>query len=441
VTLSSAGTTDLDGDSLRYEWTITRGNGTVLAKLTEPNPSFTFARPGVYTASLAVTDPQGARSDAQLKIAAGNEPPTVDVDLLGSNRTFFFPGVPIRYAVRVNDREDGSLANGRIAPQRVVVTAQYLKEGYSPAQPAPEGHRAAEAPAAPVSHAAGKRLIEGGDCLACHQLYGKSIGPAYSAVAQKYHGAAGATGRLVKKIRGGGTGVWGSVMMPGHPQLSEAEASEMVAYILSLADKKKTSPSLPTRGAYTPPVARDSAAQGAVVLRAAYTDRGANGLPGASAEKLIVLRAPSVAVASGELAEGIQKQKVAELPVEVTIVNRSGAFAKLEQVDLTGVSAVTFLATAPEQYKAVGGTVEVRLDSATGPLLGQTEEIRPMPGEGKPAQFRAALTPTAAGARAAGGHDVYFVFRNEQAKGEQLLFAVLTATFESGAARTARSSR
>src|SRR6266542_4796365 len=50
VALSSAGTTDLDEDSLRYVWTITRRDGTVLQRLTEPNPSFTFTRPGTYTA-------------------------------------------------------------------------------------------------------------------------------------------------------------------------------------------------------------------------------------------------------------------------------------------------------------------------------------------------------------------------------------------------------
>src|SRR5205809_599134 len=132
VQLSSAGTMDLDEDSLRYVWTVSRRGGTVLQKLTEPNPSFTFTRPGTYTASLTVTDPQGAHSTTAVEIVAGNEPPVVDVDLVASNRSFFFPGVPVRYAVRVTDREDGSLQSGTIPARRVSVAAQYLTDGLPP---------------------------------------------------------------------------------------------------------------------------------------------------------------------------------------------------------------------------------------------------------------------------------------------------------------------
>ena len=129
VKLSSAGTLDLDEDSLRYAWTISRRGGAVLQTLTEPNPSFTFTRAGSYTASLTVTDTHGAKSSAAVSIVAGNEPPDVNLDLVGVNKSFYFPGVPVRYAARVTDREDGSLQSGTIPARRVAVTAQYLKEG------------------------------------------------------------------------------------------------------------------------------------------------------------------------------------------------------------------------------------------------------------------------------------------------------------------------
>jgi cytochrome c len=223
------------------------------------------------------------------------------------------------------------------------------------------------------------------------------------------------------------------VMMPAHPQLSEAEASRIAAYVLSLGENR--APSLPVRGAYAPPVAPDSARQGVVVLRAAYTDRGANGVPSASAEKAVVLRAPSVVVASGDTADGVQKYKGPEVPVEVTIGSRSGAFVAFKQLDLTGVSAVVFSAMAPVQHvNSAGGKVEVRLDSADGPLVGETEVIQPVPAVGAPTQLRAALRPTA------GVHDVYFVFRNAQAEGGRSLFILLTATFESGAGSRARAA-
>ncbi|HEV7595729.1 MAG TPA: ThuA domain-containing protein [Gemmatimonadaceae bacterium] len=418
VKLSSAGTMDLDEDSLRYVWTISRRDGTVLQRLIEPNPAFTFTEPGAYTASLTVIDPHGASSTAAVPIVAGNEPPNVDIDLIGSNQSFFFPGTPVRYAVRVTDREDGSLRSGAIPARRVNVTAHYMKEGVAPSG-------TATAPRSSVSaHATGRKLIEASDCLSCHQLNRKSIGPAYLDVARKYHDST-VTSRLVRKIREGGSGVWGKVTMPAHPTLTNEQGSAMVAYIMSLADKKSSAPSLPDRGAYLPPAGSGDAPQGVVVLRAEYTDRGANGMPAITKDKTIVLRSPSVVVATGELSDGVQKQSVPEIPVSITVVNRSGSSVALKQIDLTGVGAVVVTASAPTQYQAKGGKVEVHLDSPTGALLGETELIRPTADPAAPpSRLRAPLQPTS------GVHDVYLVFRNADAAGDQFLFGVLTANFE-----------
>jgi cytochrome c len=111
-------------------------------------------------------------------------------------------------------------------------------------------------------------------------------------------------------------------------------------------------------------------------------------------------------------------------------VNRSGGSVALKQIDLTGVSAVTFMAVAPTQYKAIGGKIEVHLDSPTGSLLGETDTIQPSAdAQAPPSRLRVALPPTT------GVHDVYLVFRNPASTTDQFLFAVLTATFESAAAR------
>src|SRR6185437_14850526 len=176
------------------------------------------------TASLTATDTHGASATASVPITAGNEPPAVGLDLLNGNRTFFFPGAPVRYSARVTDREDGSLRNGRIPAQRVSVTTQFLKEGLPPTGVA-------------AARETGKALIEGSDCLSCHQYYSKSIGPAYIDVARKYHDST-VTARLARKVRQGGTGVWGRVVMPAHPQLTEEQSTAMVSYILSLADQQ-----------------------------------------------------------------------------------------------------------------------------------------------------------------------------------------------------------
>ncbi|HEU4721713.1 MAG TPA: c-type cytochrome, partial [Gemmatimonadaceae bacterium] len=424
VAFSSAGTVDADADALRYEWTITGPGGAVVSRLAGANPTFTFARPGVYTATLAVTDAKGARGTAQTRIVAGNEPPQVDLDVVG-NRTFYFPGTPVRYATRVTDREDGSLAEGGITADRVTVTATYLKDGPPPPDTA-SGHRSA--PASP--HAAGKALVEGGTCLSCHQVDRKSIGPTYNDVAAKYRGDATALTKLVTKIRGGGSGVWGNMMMPPHPQLTEQQATQMAAYVLSLG-QQKGGPSLPPSGEYTPPAttAQSSApGGGAVLLRAEYTDKGANGLPGAAADKTVVLRAPMIIVATAELSEGVSKMQVPQMPLPITMPSRSGTHALLRQIDLTGISEVVFGLLAPAQYGAVGGKVEMHVDSPDGPLVAETEMVQPQQGQNAPPmQVRAALKPTT------GLKDVYLVFKGDPAK-PGMPFILMTATFVPGAA-------
>ncbi|HST07838.1 MAG TPA: c-type cytochrome, partial [Gemmatimonadaceae bacterium] len=412
VKLSSAGTMDLDEDSLRYVWTIRRSDSSVVRRLAQANPTFTFTQPGAYTASLTATDSHGAHSTtADLRIVAGNEPPDVDIDLVSGNKSFFFPDVPVRYQVMVTDREDGSLRNGSIPASRVVVSAQTAKDWRT---------------ANGSTLATGRALIESNDCLSCHQFNRKNIGPAYSDVARKYHGDSTAIARLVRKIRQGGSGVWGTATMPAHPALTDAQASTMLAYIMSLADSKTNGPSLPTSGSYDPPAGFANAPNAALVLRAEYTDRGAHGMPAISKEKTLALRSPTLVVSTGDLSEGVSKQSVPEFPVEVTVVNHSGGSVAFKQVDLTGVSAVTFTATAPAQYQATGGLIEVHLDSPTGARLGQTSLIAPSASAAAPPTIlRTALQPTS------GIHDLYFVFKNPDAKGDQFMFAVLTATLES----------
>jgi cytochrome c len=83
----------------------------------------------------------------------------------------------------------------------------------------------------------GKNLISKSDCLACHQLKVKVVGPAYSAVAAKYPATNANIDKLAGKIIKGGAGAWGQTPMTPHPQIAEADAKKMVKYILSLKGK------------------------------------------------------------------------------------------------------------------------------------------------------------------------------------------------------------
>jgi cytochrome c len=80
----------------------------------------------------------------------------------------------------------------------------------------------------------GESLIAKSDCITCHQMHVKVIGPAYDKVAEKYKATEDNIKLLSEKIINGGTGVWGTFPMTPHPTLKEEEVKAMVKYILTV---------------------------------------------------------------------------------------------------------------------------------------------------------------------------------------------------------------
>ncbi|MEO6985968.1 MAG: c-type cytochrome [Paralcaligenes sp.] len=99
----------------------------------------------------------------------------------------------------------------------------------------PESHdlRGANAPAS--GQLTGLDLIRTNNCLACHQVNQKRVGPAFTLIAQRFAGQAGAAEYLAGAIRQGGKGRWGPVPMPAQPQVSPEQARAIAAWILTLA--------------------------------------------------------------------------------------------------------------------------------------------------------------------------------------------------------------
>ena len=77
-------------------------------------------------------------------------------------------------------------------------------------------------------------LVVKKNCLACHQIDKRKYGPNFKEVAAKYADQKNAADMLARKIRRGGTGVWGPDVMPPQPQVSDAEARVLARYVLSL---------------------------------------------------------------------------------------------------------------------------------------------------------------------------------------------------------------
>ena len=83
----------------------------------------------------------------------------------------------------------------------------------------------------------GLALIAANDCLTCHKIDEKVTGPAYRDVANKYDNTDANVKMLAQKVIKGGSGNWGTVPMTPHPALADADAEQMVKYILLLKNK------------------------------------------------------------------------------------------------------------------------------------------------------------------------------------------------------------
>ncbi|WP_234735262.1 ThuA domain-containing protein [Tellurirhabdus bombi] len=404
VKFDAKGSMDYDGDAIKYEWTFGKG----LPKSTQAAPTFTYAKPGIYRPVLKVTDAAGNVQTKELEIKVGNEVPKVELALKG-NKTFYFDNKPVEYEVKVSDKEDGSLAGGKISPEDITMTVNFL-QGFDKTMLA-QGHQMN------VGQATGKRLIELSDCKACHTIDQKSIGPAYMAVAERYskERRSEAVSRLAQKVIKGGGGVWGEQAMSAHPQLKVDEAKEMVEYILALADKKAVDKQ-PVKGAY---VTKASPKDGSYIFSASYTDKGSAVVGPQTGTKTIALRSSKVLASTFD--EGKDVRKSNEAKVEVVLGTKHNGYFTLNDIDLTNIHNLSIKALANAKTMA-GGKLEVRLDAPTGPLLGTGDVTAD-----QTAPLSVNLKTTATAAR-----KLYFVFINPAA-GNKPLFAVDWIQFNANA--------
>lgn len=127
---------------------------------------------------------------------------------------------------------------------RMVFTAkppQAEAPGAEAPQPPASGHP--KAPAAGASDAAatpqttslaGQALVQSSDCLRCHGMDRRYVGPSFRQIAARYQDRPDAAAYLARKIREGSVGEWGRVVMPRHPQVTEVQAQAMALWVLGL---------------------------------------------------------------------------------------------------------------------------------------------------------------------------------------------------------------
>lgn len=86
----------------------------------------------------------------------------------------------------------------------------------------------------------GRYWMEKSDCMTCHEVERRTVGPSFQEIAQRYPKEKTAVEYLIRKVKEGGSGVWGTAAMNPHPNLAEKEIREMLNYIFSLTPAKET---------------------------------------------------------------------------------------------------------------------------------------------------------------------------------------------------------
>ncbi len=379
VKFTAEGSNDPDGDALKYEFIV---DGKSMTS-TDGKFSHRFDMPGVFRPELKITDKQGETNSAKLQIIAGNSQPEIRSEIISGNKTFYFPRTPVQYSVEVNDTEDGSSLEGQIDPAAVKITFEHLK-GFDLTGIA-QGHQKQ------VYELPGKTLIDKSDCKSCHLIDQRSAGPGYKEIAKKYENQKDAVEQLASKIIKGGAGVWGTVEMAAHPQISLADSRKMVDYILSLA-KEGTSKMLPLSGTVTP----EDRTEGVYILSASYYDKGGKDLPSIPTSSSILLRSSTLKVNENN---GLN---IGRLENQWQIVNiKNGAWVRFNQLDLTSVKSIVLSLSAKDKR---GGEIEVRLKAADGKLIGKGK-INTTDQQNVSVKLE----------RTEGVHDLYFVFKNSDA--------------------------
>ncbi|SFR31253.1 Glucose/arabinose dehydrogenase, beta-propeller fold [Robiginitalea myxolifaciens] len=355
---------DPEADAMRYIWTLSNGDSLVTDS---PELVHEIAEVGEYELIARAMDSEGLISEARSEtIYVGNSRPEVKITLGGGNTSFYLPGQPISYEVSVMDE-------GKAMPlddEALFISVDY-REGMDESSQ-DFGHQEASA------EISGKAIAQALDCKTCHKEAEASIGPTYYDIAAKYQ--EGSMNSRIKylqeKIISGGSGVWGAVAMPAHPDLSPDDSRQIASWIVSLTDESPRPSSLPALGKVVP---GPSEAGKTLILTATYTDAGQNGIRPLTGGERIVLSPSRVGINAEMEMEGFQHMRFGGM--DLALINADNGYLNLGNWDMSGVQNL-MLQIGWQSPPAVGADFQLRKGSAEGEVIGQGTFIPPTVGQG-----------------------------------------------------------
>lgn len=345
--------TDPDGDPLdRFEWTV---DGRLFAE-TSSTLSLVFDSPGEHRVQVKVTDPSGSHSTATSLVKVGNAPPQIEF-LRPTNGSIIDPDQSIAYQLAVSDAEDGSTEEHSIPSSRVLMEGRFNRR-----------LAAGEDPLAEDSDP-GLLAMRSTTCFSCHTSRSPSAGPAYRDVALRYASDPEARLRLAQKVVQGGAGAWSDKPMPPHPQHSIDEALTMVDWILSLAQDQSEAPLIGSTGYFRPQLL-PGAEGGVWTLTGSYTDQGAPEATALRGEARLRLHSRRKRAPHFDRSQHVHWIDIFERGIGMAGAFRNQGWISCDEIDLSTIHRVDVHAAASGEQSV---TIELRLDSPQGDLIGHVE--------------------------------------------------------------------
>ena len=409
INLSAEQSRDRDGDTLVYIWSYAVADDKAVAAY-EFDESEAFgidekleleiADPGVYTIHLEVWDSSDAFSRDSVNVIVGNARPQIKF-LSPQDGDFFDNSSPLDYSLQIDDFEDGTSDYSAVSN-----AATDLDE----LNPSAAGRTMVELVAVgpsgqaddPADAPEGLKLIRQSGCLNCHASHRMLVGPAFVEIANKYREQASAMDKSIERVQVGSTGVWGKVPMLPHAHRTRDEVRKMVEYIYSVKPESAAPTAVGLQNQLNVP--NDVHA---VRLDASYTDGGRGEIPALTSATSVLLRARKMQTEHALEFTGtkVLDSGKAEGGKFMGAIDHGGHL-RFTNIPWNQVGAVR----ASVASAGAGGQIEIRQESATGPLLGTlTVTVN-----GNWEEFYQVESKIES---PEGRSDVYFVFVNQQHPG------------------------
>jgi cytochrome c len=192
-----------------------------------------------------------------------NHPPIVKI--VSPKAGTYEENAQVRYEIDVSDAEDGESKFQEINSAEVLLIVRH----FSSAEDAAAAMSGAIADDPP-----GLRTLRTSDCLNCHAFDARLIGPSFADIRKRYPYSQTSVDSMSRHIIQGASGIWGSIKMPSHPELTAEQAAACVTWILKTGADPETNYYTGTEGMFRVAVPPGSKAKdkGMLVLIASYTD-------------------------------------------------------------------------------------------------------------------------------------------------------------------------